>query len=51
MDLFEEKTSKPKEDAKQAVFEYIEIYYNRKRTHSTLGYKSPFEYEKQKIFV
>ncbi|PCJ91014.1 MAG: hypothetical protein COA46_08585 [Porticoccaceae bacterium] len=25
----------------QAVFEYIEVYYNRKRRHSALGYLSP----------
>ncbi|MFH1691533.1 MAG: IS3 family transposase, partial [Candidatus Omnitrophota bacterium] len=35
---------------KRRIFEYVEIYYNRKRAHSTLGYLSPFEYEKQKIF-
>jgi putative transposase len=26
---------------KAASFEYIEVFYNRKRQHSTLGYKSP----------
>lgn len=31
--------------ARQAVFEYIEIFYNRKRLHSSLGYKSPEEVE------
>lgn len=30
--------------AKQAVFEYIEIWYNRQRRHSSLGYLSPFDY-------
>lgn len=34
----------------QIIFEYIEIYYNHKKAHSTLGYKKPLEYEKQKIF-
>ena len=33
------------EQAKAAVFEYIEIWYNRKRLHSTLGYKTPVEIE------
>lgn len=30
---------------KQAVFEYMEVWYNRKRMHSTLGYLSPEEFE------
>ena len=34
-----------REDAKQDIFEYIEVFYNRKRRHSTLGYDSPAEYE------
>jgi transposase InsO family protein len=34
-------------EAKAAIFEYIEVYYNRKRIHSSLGYMSPFEYEKR----
>ncbi len=34
------------EEAKLAIFEYIEIFYNRQRMHSTLGYMSPMEYER-----
>ena len=33
--------------AKQDIFEYIEIFYNRNRLHSTLDYKSPEEYENE----
>lgn len=32
-------------EAKMKVFEYIEIFYNRQRSHSTIGYCSPFEFE------
>jgi transposase InsO family protein len=31
--------------ASGAIFEYIEVFYNRKRRHSSLGYVSPEEYE------
>ncbi len=31
-------------DMKAASFEYIEVFYNRKRQHSTLGYRSPIQY-------
>ena len=31
-----------------ALFEYIEIYYNRQRLHSSLGYRSPVEFENSK---
>jgi transposase InsO family protein len=34
-----------REVAMQAVFEYIEVFYNRIRLHSTLDYRSPAEYE------
>ncbi|HYQ45469.1 MAG TPA: IS3 family transposase, partial [Polyangiaceae bacterium] len=30
-----------------AIFEYIEVFYNRQRLHSTLGYKTPHEIETQ----
>jgi len=32
-------------EAKGAIFEYIEVFYNRRRRHSTLAYVSPVEYE------
>ena len=32
--------------ARTAIFEYIEMFYNRQRLHSTLGYKSPEEFER-----
>jgi transposase InsO family protein len=32
-------------DAHLAIFDYIEVFYNRKRLHSALGYRSPVEFE------
>jgi transposase InsO family protein len=34
-----------RDEASRAVFEFIEIWYNRQRRHSTLGYLTPSEYE------
>lgn len=34
-----------RESARQAIFEYIEVFYNRKRLHSSLGYLSPEAFE------
>lgn len=31
--------------ARQAIFEYIETWYNCERRHSSLGYRSPVAYE------
>ena len=36
-----------REEAQGALFDYIEVFYNRKRKHSSLGYLSPVAYEKQ----
>ncbi|MCG9737769.1 IS3 family transposase [Shewanella insulae] len=35
------------QQVKSCMFEYIEIFYNRKRRHSALGYLSPMEYERR----
>lgn len=35
------------EQAKTSIFEYIEVWYNKKRLHSSLGYKTPFEIEQE----
>ncbi len=35
-----------REDAKAKVFDYIEIFYNRERRHSSLGYQCPLDFER-----
>jgi putative transposase len=34
-------------EASRALFDFVEIWYNRQRRHSTLGYRTPVEYEQQ----
>jgi putative transposase len=43
--LIHHQTLRNREEAKQAVFEYIEVFYNRYRLYSTNGYLSPVDYE------
>lgn len=44
----EHSTYQSHEQARQSLFEYLEVYYNRQRRHSTLGYVSPLIYEQRK---
>ena len=41
------KTYRTRDQARADVFDYIERFYNARRRHSTLGYLSPMEFEKQ----
>ena len=34
-----------RQEARQSIFEYIEVWYNRQRRHSSLGYLSPAAFE------
>jgi putative transposase len=34
------------EHAEKVIFDYIEVFYNRKRKHSSIGYNSPAQFEK-----
>ena len=46
-ELVEERSYGARDEARQDIFKYIELYYNRVRMHSTLDYMSPVEYERQ----
>ena len=38
-----------RDDARTALFDYIEIFYNRQRRHSTIGYQSPVDFEGSRV--
>jgi len=38
-----------REEAKTEIFEYIEIFYNRQRRHSSIKYNTPVEFEERNI--
>jgi putative transposase len=46
-ELFVKHSWRTRVEARQAIFRYIELWYNLKRRHSTLGYISPAEFEEQ----
>jgi transposase InsO family protein len=46
-ELIHHDTYQTRSEAKQAVFEYIEVFYNRERLHSANRYVSPVDYELQ----
>jgi transposase InsO family protein len=45
-ELVHDEAYATREEARASLFEYIEVFYNRIRRHSSLGYKSPVEYER-----
>jgi transposase InsO family protein len=45
-ELIHDRCYRTHAEARQDIFEYIEVFYNRQRRHSALGYLSPAEYEK-----
>jgi putative transposase len=47
-DLLRRRELRNRSEARTAVFDYIETFYNRLRLHSTLDYLSPVDYEKMK---
>ncbi|KHN49327.1 IS3 family transposase [Pectobacterium fontis] len=44
-ELMQGKAFSSREQAMNALFDYIEVFYNRRRRHSTLGYQTPVHYE------
>lgn len=44
-ELIQDSHWRTRREAQAAIFEYIEAWYNRGRLHSSLGYRSPAEYE------
>ncbi len=47
VELIHRRRFQTRAEAKQAIFEYIEVFYNRLRRHSSIGYVSPVEFERQ----
>ena len=48
-ELVRHENFQTREEAKMKVFDYIEIYYNRQRIHSSIDYFNPVEYENNSI--
>ena len=48
-ELVRHENFQAREEAKMKVFDYIEIYYNRQRIHSSIDYFNPVEYENNSI--
>ena len=44
-DLIHRRSWPTKAEARTAVFDYVEAFYNRRRRHSTLGMLSPVDFE------
>jgi transposase InsO family protein len=45
VELVHRRRFKTRKEAMAAIFEYIEVWYNRQRLHSSLGYRTPIDYE------
>ncbi|WRZ45522.1 integrase core domain-containing protein [Streptomyces sp. NBC_00151] len=45
IELLNRRRWKTRVELANAIFEYIEVFHNRQRRHSALGYRTPIEYE------
>lgn len=48
-ELVYKRSFRSKEEAKKAIFEYIEVWYNRNRLHSSIGYTTPIQFEESLV--
>jgi putative transposase len=48
-ELLDRRSFRTKGEARLALFDYIECFYNRRRRHSSLSYLSPAEFERQAV--
>jgi putative transposase len=46
-ELVHHRRYRTRAEARLDVFEYLEVFYNRRRLHSSLGYLSPVDYERK----
>jgi transposase InsO family protein len=51
LELVYETQWRTREEARRALFEYIELFYNRQRRHSALGYLCPSQFEQRYVPV
>ena len=49
-ELVDDSDYHSRSEARQSLFDYIEVFYNRRRRHSHLGYLSPVQYEAQHAY-
>jgi len=47
LELVYDERFRKRQEARDSIFEYIEVFYNRSRIHSSAGYLSPAEYEEK----
>jgi len=45
VELLDRRRWKTRQQLTTAIFDYVEIFFNRQRLHSTLGYLSPTDFE------
>jgi putative transposase len=51
VELLNRRRWKTRIELANAIFEYLEIWHNRRRRHSALGWQSPIEFENQNKIV